>query len=225
MSAGRCSRRQSVNELESSFAMLLGRQPSDKDRQDLYRVRDALKLKANDAVWLLLMALQHYETLYSRHPAVIAETAKEVVKNVRETALAQARAATAETTKALAQAVAEAATASAKRAAGAQRLKWMVGCVIAVSVSLSTIGRWAHGRGERTGYAIGYEAARDRYESAAAMASWANTPEGQLAYQLAKAGSLREVATCSGHGWFERDGTCYPGVRTHGWRLPPDIAR
>ena len=54
---------------------------------------------------------------------------------------------------------------------------------------------------------------RDRYESAAAMASWANTPEGQLAYQLAKAGSLRELATCSGHGWFERDGACYPGAR------------
>lgn len=57
------------------------------------------------------------------------------------------------------------------------------------------------------------------------MSSWANTPEGQLAYQLAKAGSLRELASCSGHGWFERDGVCYPGARSHGWRLPTDSAR
>ena len=138
-----------MSELETSFAMLVGRQPSDKDRQDLYRVRDTLKLKANDAMWSVLMMLQHYEWLYSRHPAAIAESVKEVTKTVRETALAQARAAAAETTKALAHAVAEAATASAKRAAGAQRLKWMVGCVIAVSVCLTTIGWWAHSRGER----------------------------------------------------------------------------
>ena len=214
-----------MSELETSFAMLVGRQPSDKDRQDLYRVRDALKLKANDALWSVLFMLQHYEWLYSRHPAAIGEAVKEVTKTVRETALAQARAAAAETTKALAHAVAEAATASAKRAAGAQMLKWTVGCMIAATVCLSAISWWAHGRGERTGYAIGYEAARGRYESASAMASWANTSEGQVAYRLAKAGNLWELATCSGHGWFQRDGACYAGARTHGWRLPTDVAR
>jgi hypothetical protein len=212
-----------VNELDDSFALLLGRQPSDKERQGLYRARDALKLKANDAVWLLLMALEHYETLYRRHPALIAEAVRDVTKNVRETAVAQARAAVADTTKALAQAVAEGVIASAKKAAGAQRLKWMAVCFLAATACLSAIGWWAHGQGWRAGYAIGYEAARNRYENAATMASWANTPEGRLAYQLAKAGSLRELATCSGHGWFERDGACYVGARTRGWRLPTDV--
>lgn len=212
-----------MNELDDSFALLLGRQPSDKERQGLYRARDALKLKSNDAVWLLLMALEHYETLYRRHPALIAEAVKDVTKNVRETAVAQARAAVADTTKALGQAVAEAAIASAKKAAGAQRLKWMAACLLAATACLSVIGWWAHGQGWRAGYAIGYEAARNSYENAATMASWANTPEGQLAYQLAKAGSLRELATCSGHGWFERDGACYVGARTRGWRLPTDV--
>ena len=213
-----------MSELDDSFALLIGRQPSDKQRQNLYRVRDALKLKSNDAVWLLMMALEHYETLYSRHPALIAEAARDVTKEVRETALAQVRGAAADTTKALAQAVAEAATASAKKAAGAQRLKWMVGCCLVATACLSTIGWGAHGQGRRAGYAIGYEAARNRYENAAAAASWANTPEGQLAYQLAKAGSLRELATCSGHGWFERYGACYAGARTRGWRLPTDVS-
>jgi hypothetical protein len=214
-----------VSELDDSFALLIGRQPSDKQRQNLYRVRDALKLKSNDAVWLLMMALEHYETLYSRHPALIAEAARDVTKDVRETALAQVRGAAADTTKALAQAVAEAATASAKKAAGAQRWKWMAACFLAATACLSMMGWWAYGQGRRAGFAIGYEAARTRYESAAAMGSWANTPEGQLAYQLAKAGSLRELATCSGHGWFERDGACYAGSKTRGWRLPTDVGR
>jgi hypothetical protein len=209
-----------VSELEDSFALLLGKQPSDRERQNLYRVRDALKLKPTDAVWLLLMALEHYETLYRRHPALIAEAARDVTKDIRETAAAQARAAVADTTKALAHAVAEAATASAKRVAGTQMLRWAMGCLLAAIVCISTIGWWAHGKGQREGYAMGREAARDRYENAAAMASWAITPEGQLAYGLAKAGSLRELATCSGHGWVEREGMCYPSSKTHGWRLP-----
>ncbi len=58
-----------MGELDDSFAQLLGRQPSDKDRQDLYRVRDALKIKATDSVWLLLMALQYYVKLYEEFPA------------------------------------------------------------------------------------------------------------------------------------------------------------
>jgi hypothetical protein len=208
-----------VSELDDSFALLLGRQPSDKERQRLYRARDALKLKSNDAVWLLLMALEHYDTLYSRYPSLIAEAARDVTKDVRETALAQARAAAAETTKALAHAVAAAATASAKKVAGSQMLKWAMGCFCAAMGCISTIGWWAHGKGQREGYSVGYQAARDKYEDAAAIASWANTPEGQLAYGFAKAGSLRELATCSGHGWVERDGVCYPGSKTHGWRL------
>jgi uncharacterized protein DUF6753 len=213
-----------VSELDESFALLLGRQPSDQERQRLYRVRDALKLKSNDAVWLLLMVLEHYETLYCRHPARLVTAVKEITKDVRETALAQARAAAAETTKALAHAVAAAATASAKKAAGAQMLKWAMGCFLAALGCIATIGWWAHGKGQREGYAVGYEAARDKYENAAALASWANTPEGQLAYGLAKAGSLHDLATCSGHGWFERDGVCYPSSKTHGWRLPAGTA-
>ena|GEM_PF-6701460 len=31
-----------------------------------------------------------------------------------------------------------------------------------------------------------------------AAAAWANTPEGEIALGLAKAGSLRELASCSG---------------------------
>jgi len=209
-----------VNELDDSFALLLGRQPDDKEKQRLYRARDALKLKATDAVWLLLMALGHYETLYERIPARIAEAAKDATKDVRETAVAQARAAAQDTMKAMALAVSKAGTASAKKAAGAQILKWAMGCFLGAMGCISTIGWWAHGKGQREGYAVGYEAARDRYENAAATASWANTPEGQLAYGLAKAGSLRELATCSGHGWVQRDGVCYPGSKTHGWRLP-----
>jgi hypothetical protein len=64
-----------VNTPEDAFTKLLGRQPSDKEKQDLLRTRDALDLKNNDAPWQLVMALGHYETLYSRFPALIKQAA------------------------------------------------------------------------------------------------------------------------------------------------------
>lgn len=66
-----------MGDLDDSFGQLLGRQPTDQERQSLYRVRDALKLTTADAVWLLLMALQHYETLCERFPGLIADAARD----------------------------------------------------------------------------------------------------------------------------------------------------
>jgi hypothetical protein len=217
-----------VGELDDSFTTLLGRQPTDKEKQALYRARDALKLKATDAVWLLLMALQHYETLYESFPARIGEAARDVTKTVRETALAEAQAAAAKTKKALTEAVREAAVESAKRAAGAQLGKWVSIAAATVAASISIMGWWQFGRGDRAGFATGWTSATKQCANAATAAAWANTPEGQLAYRLAQAGSLRDLATCSGRGWTAKDGTCFAQPehgRVHGWRLPsnPDV--
>lgn len=212
-----------MGELDDSFTALLGRQPTDREKQALYRVRDALKLKATDAVWLLLMALQHYETLYESFPGRIEKAARDVTETIRDTALAEAQAAAGQTKKALAEAVREAAIASAKRAAGAQHWKWVGIAATTATLSIGTTAWWQFGRGERAGLATGWTSATKQCASAAAAASWANTPEGQLAYRLAQAGSLRDLATCAGRGWVARDGSCFVQPehgRVHGWRLP-----
>ena len=58
-----------MSDLDESFEKLLGRQPTDDERQRLYRVRDALNIKPTDAVWTLLMVLEHYQTMYEEIPA------------------------------------------------------------------------------------------------------------------------------------------------------------
>ena len=80
-----------MTDLESSFTRLLGRQASYREKQDLYRARDALNLKDNDAVWLLLMALGHYETLYAKIPAMVATAAGSVPAAAQKAAEAQAK--------------------------------------------------------------------------------------------------------------------------------------
>ena len=212
-----------MGELEDSFTLLLGYQPTDRERQKLYRVRDAFRLKSTDALWSLLMALQHYETLYERVPARITEAVAAATNAARLTAEAQAKAAQEETKKALMGAVEHAAVASRRDGARAELVKragWLAGALVIGAVAVFVVGFWIGGA---KGEAAGRDRARQECGYMAMAASWANTPEGQLALEFAKAGDLRELATCSRPGWEIKGDQCI--VRPlkgsiYGWRLP-----
>ncbi len=217
-----------VSTLEEAFTRLLGKQPTDREKQDLYRTRDALNLKNNDAMWLLLMALGHYETVYGRFPALISKAATDVLEKAKAAADSEFKAAAARAEGDLAQTVAKTALDIAGRAASTKRWQWISGCVAGSAVMFLLVGWWSYRTGMMTGDASGqvrgYAAAR-REEAAA---SWANTPDGQLAYRLAQVGSIRELATCSGRGWFLKDGICFSQAekgKTHGWRISAGSGR
>lgn len=210
---------------DEAFATLTNRQPSDRERQHLMRERDALGLKDNDALWRLLVVLGHYETLYAEIPTRIAKVASNVTDNVKAAAEAELKAAAARTRAELAKSVAQTALDIADRRTSVNRLQWITSCAFALGVMFLTIGtisfRTGLGKGDASGYDRGLAVTRDEKVAAA----WANTPEGQLAYGFAKAGSLRELAACSGHGWLKREGVCYPSSKTQSWRLPAGNAQ
>jgi hypothetical protein len=197
-----------VGDLDDNFALLLGRQPSDKDRQDLYRVRDALKVKPTDSVWLLLMVLQYYVKLYEEFPAKIGASAREVTKTVRAAAEAEAKAAQEETKRALTEAIRQAAVKAANNAATAGLVKWVSIAVGIVCMIMLIAGLSAYNRGRENGRAVGENVAKRECAALVAASSWANTPEGQLAYALARAGGLADLARCSGRGMVPREGWC-----------------
>lgn len=68
------------DQLKSSFAELLGRQPTEAEQKRLYQVKNALNIHNNDAIWLILMALESYNTLYEQYPARIARDVDQMVK-------------------------------------------------------------------------------------------------------------------------------------------------
>ena len=78
--------------------------------------------------------------------------------------------------------------------------------------------------GQATGEAAGYRTAVDQN----AAASWANTPAGQLALALDRAGSVDRLVQCGGQGWkvIVQSGrkVCYPSAaadgKVYGWTLP-----
>jgi hypothetical protein len=59
--------------VEETFAKVVGRHASDEERRRLYRLRDALGLRDNDAFWSIVMALEYYDSFFRRYPAELAE--------------------------------------------------------------------------------------------------------------------------------------------------------
>jgi hypothetical protein len=211
-----------LNALEESFTTLLGRQPSDKERQALLRTRDALNLKNNDALWLVFMALGHYETVYARFPALISRAATDVTERAKAAADAEIKAAAARVQGELAHSVAKTAHDIADRVASTQRSKWaLTGVALGVAM-VAGVGSWMYRQGVRSGNAAGQLDGYSRARDEKAAAAWANTPEGQLGYDLAKAGSLHELATCSGKAFMQRGSSCFVRAgreSVFGWKL------
>ncbi|MFI3222784.1 MAG: protein mobE [Methylococcaceae bacterium] len=212
-----------MSELEDSFSKLLGRQATDSEKQQLYATKEALGLKNNDALWLILMALQHHQALYNQIPARIEKSANVTLNNIKEAAdLAMSESAR-KATAAMAKAVAEIAKEVASDTSKKQKWQWATGCISVAFLSTSLLAWYVHSTayqaGINNGYGTGYSEAKDQK----AAAAWANTPEGQAAYKLAQAGSINALENCNKPGWLLENGVCF--VRTakdgsiYGWKI------
>jgi hypothetical protein len=110
----------------SSFERMLGRAATERERDQLRRVQAELDLRENDALWLVIFALQYYEGLYRQFPKAIATEAQRVLAETRSAAEATIRAG-AESAKAdLAKAIAMTARDLARDVARRQMILWLV---------------------------------------------------------------------------------------------------
>jgi hypothetical protein len=122
--------------VENAFAKVLGRQPSEAERERLYRVRDALQLGENDAFWYIVMILEHYDALYAGYPVRMAQAAEEAVTKARGAFEAAALAETAAARRMLAEEVRRVA---AKSAGGLERYTAAIAGVLASVVVFGAI--------------------------------------------------------------------------------------
>jgi hypothetical protein len=234
-------------QLQESFKNIFGESPRKGDLEAFYRVRDALKIKNDDALWSVLFALQYYLTLYEKIPADIEARAKQIQAALSDTSKAIAEASMAQAHEKLSIAVANASVKVAEDVAGKQRalastqlLQWAVVGALLLFVGAGFLAYIVHKSGYAEGRASGYEEAkkieseegykRGRAEgyretvNEKAAASWANTAEGKSAAEIARTGVLTMLTRCTAKGWKTKDGFCYPFVdergQVHGWRLP-----
>ena len=110
----------------SAFEKLLGRESKPAEREQLYRVKEALGLRENDAPWLVLFALQYYDSLYRQFPKAIGQEAARVLSETRSAADASMRASLEQAKADLTHAMAIAAEGVAREAARRNTTQWLV---------------------------------------------------------------------------------------------------
>lgn len=132
-----------MDNIEAAFAALLGRQPSEREVQDLYRVKNALNIRDNDALWMVLMALESYDTLYRKYPEMVASSVAGVVEEQRAAIAAIADAETKRAFGSLAEAVAKSSEQIASRVAHSTKIQsvgWMMFCAVAFGSLCLVVG-------------------------------------------------------------------------------------
>ncbi len=143
--------------IETSFEQLVGRRATEPERERLYRLRQVLGLRDNDAFWSIVMALEHYDALFRVYPAQLAEVTERAVENVRAACAAAAHEEVATVQRALAAKVAETSVELAHKLAakplGVHRVTAALAAVVAFGTlcvhagyELSMTGRpfWVH---------------------------------------------------------------------------------
>ena len=204
----------------AAFEAAFRRRPTAEEVERLERVMDVLDVRENDAIMTLMVVLEFYLGLYGSVPGRIEAAAKAAVGETKETtekiAATAAQLAHGDLVEQLGKAVNQVASDAAKK----QQWKALGAGIAAAAISLLVTGWVCFDAGREAGYGAAIKVARNE----TAAAAWANTPEGQLAYRLALAGSLQQVARCSAPGWKIRNGACLPQVDAegtlHGWVMP-----
>lgn len=205
------------------FKRLNGREATAEDVLKFERLTTALETTPGDAMLAVLVALDHYETLYGTIPKRITDTATNTLTSFKEAANAQATASMEQAKEALAKTVSEVAVKVASNTATKRMWQWAAGCIAVAFLCFGGFGWYMHSTGSSSGYALGYGTGYSEAKDEKAAAAWANTPEGKLAYRFAQTGSIASLAKCDKPGWYIEKGVCYVKQTSegiYGWRLP-----
>ena len=210
--------------LEDKYRALLGKDVSDDEIMEVYRIADALQIGSFDSMWTVLIALRYHVTLYRQIPDEIATSAATILEKFRESADAELQASVQSAQTSLAAAVVKSAEKVAAHASRKSASRWMIAAVTIITAATIAVGAAGFYFGDKSGFARGFAGAREE----AAAATWAATPAGAKAYQMHLSGALEKVTNCSGGpAWEIIDGMCYPHpdpssgqMKTNGWKLP-----
>jgi hypothetical protein len=121
------------------FKRLNGREAVAEDVLKFERLTTALETTPGDAMLAVLVALDHYETLYGTIPAKITATATDTLSSFKRSADAQAAASIAEAKADLAKAVSEVAVKVAHNTSAKQMWQWAGGCIAVAFMSLGRL--------------------------------------------------------------------------------------
>jgi len=72
-----------IQDIETAYKEIIDRAVSDEERDRLHRVKDALKINSTDTLWLLLLQLEHYQSLYDEVPEKISGVVDDCIGKIK----------------------------------------------------------------------------------------------------------------------------------------------
>lgn len=73
-----------INHIEKAYEEIIDRAITDEERDRLHRVKDALKIGSTDTLWLLLLQLERYQSLYDEVPEKISSVVDECITKIKD---------------------------------------------------------------------------------------------------------------------------------------------
>lgn len=204
--------------------LITGTEPTTEQVQRVQAIAHGLNIPSNDALMPILIALEQYHGVFSILPNKMQTAANIVAQNAASQSATAINQAVAKAVTNLGPQVGAAIVKVAHEYQCAKKTEWIAGVIVVTCVVLAGFGLCMHNIGVDSGFGIGYNQAKD--EVAAAV--WANTPEGLVAYKLARAvggeANLLHLLQCDKPGWKREKYICYPLAAkdgTYGWQLKP----
>jgi len=213
-----------VSDTRAAIRLIAGVEPTPEQVRRVQAIAHSLDIPASDAMMPILIMLDTYHGAFSALPEKAKIAADAAAINAAAQSTKAVNTAVAQAVSDLGPKVGEAVVKVANDMNRVNKVKWIGGVVLGVTVLLTAFGGLTH----QTGYSSGFETGRAAGYKAAAdeksMAAWTNTVQGRLAYELAQAGNLEKLAYCDGKGWQLEKGVCYPygvmedqKIMAYGW--------
>lgn len=132
--------------IEEAFARVVGRPASEAERERLYRLRDALEVRDNDAFWYIVMTLEQYDSVYREYPKQIAAEATKAIEGTRQAFAEAAALESAKAQQVLAKQVAQTSLEIAHKLAdrdkglGPSQVAWLVAGLVVFGALCMNVG-------------------------------------------------------------------------------------
>lgn len=149
-----------TSDFQTIIQKILGRDPTRAESEEFYRVRDALHLRDNDALWMILLLLQCVRRDLEQSVADALSRIKSTADAVSEAAIKAAKADFLKNFPAELSKAAEQVTRKATGDTGPVVITGLIVGLVLLIAGFSGIGWLAYDLGERSGYEKGVLAER-----------------------------------------------------------------
>ena len=221
-----------MGDIRNGMKTISGHEPTAAQIARVTSIAHDFDIPKNDALFPLFVALDQYHGVFSELPEKMRLAADAVAKEAAENTKHQVNLGLVEAIHKMGPQIGDALVDHAKALNQVDRAKWVGGAVVVVVAAFAAFGWITHATGYSSGFEVGQAAGHAAAADEKAMAAWANTQQGRMAYELAKNGTLEMVGNCNGRGWELSQGLCTPKSYTEGkkvfitqWEVGPSASR